>query len=112
LGRIMEEDRDDYYRVERRERSQGNENREGFSDHERWSEEAEEKMRSGPVDAESEKRVRSAREEKGKGKNKKTVAVVVSAASEHDGADDEDAAYHTEHAVSTSPSPFYRNHRH
>ena len=99
LGRIMEEDRDDYYREERRERR---EDKEGFSDHERWSEEAEDKKRSGPVDAESEKRAgaaRSAREEKGKSKSKRTVAIVVSADSSHDSAYDQDASYRTEHAV-------------
>lgn len=101
LGRIMEEDKDDYY-VDGNRR-QRREDREGFSDHERWSEEAEEKLRIGPVEAESGKRAdaaRSARDGSGKGRSKKSVAIVVSADLDNDGHDDEETEYHTEHAVS------------
>lgn len=104
LGSIMEEDRDDYYRQDTRsERRERREDREGFSDHERWSEEAEEKQRVGVVEAESEKRAdaaRSAREEKGKGRAKKSVAIVVSADTGRASAYEQDSTYHTEHAVS------------
>ena len=87
--------------------------KEGFSDHERWSEEAEEQQeqRVGVVEAESERRAGSARavrEEKGKRGSKKAVAVVVSAATdaevaiEDDG--DDDGGFRTDmHAVSAPP---------
>lgn len=71
--------------------------REGFSDHERWSEEADERVKiGGVVDAESERRAKSAKE--GKGRKRKSVAVVVSAEAEHE--EDEGAGYRVEHAVS------------
>lgn len=105
LGSIMEEDgsregeQDRRGRVGREERE-----REGFSDHERWSEEAEEKQRAGVVEAESERRAdaaRSRREDKGKGGAKRSVAVVVSADTGADGnPEDDEGNYRTEHAVS------------
>lgn len=96
LGSIMEvdsnADRDEYRR---------HDDRDGFSDHERWSEEADERQRITAVEAESGKRVeaaRSAREEKGKSKSKRTVAIVVS--SDYDAGDEfDDGAFHTEHGV-------------
>jgi hypothetical protein len=99
LGSIIEEDKDPYY-------EDGGRRRDGevFSDHERWSEEAEEKTRVGAVEAESGKRadaaLRSARDDKGKGKSRKTVAVVVNADSGSESAYGEDDTYHSEHAVS------------
>jgi hypothetical protein len=92
LGSIIEEDKDPYYEDGGRRRGRDGEG-EVFSDHERWSEEAEEKTRVGAVEAESGKRadaaLRSARDDKSKGKSRKTVAV-------------EDDTYHSEHAVSAS----------
>jgi len=64
------------------------ESRDGFSDHERWSEEAEEQDgRVGIVEADSERKAesaRSVREGTGKGRARKAVAVVVSAAEPED----------------------------
>ena len=118
LGSIME-DSDEHYgdagqrrgesrsgerRVERKTR----EERDGFSDHERWSEEADERRRGagGAVEAESERRAEAARkDDKGKGKAGRAVAVVVSAATNAElDREDEDAGYRTEHAVSPSCS--------
>ena len=100
LGGIMEEGSgaEDELRSERRDEKRSDasaarknggrrvrsaEEREGFSDHERWSEEAEEQStRVGVVEAESERRAESARavrEERGKGKAKKAIAIVISA---------------------------------
>lgn len=77
--------------------------KEGFSDHERWSEEAEEQsQRIGIVEAESERRAESARtvrEEKGKARAKKAVAVVVSADTDAD-ISQADEGFSIEHAVS------------
>lgn len=103
LGSIIEEDKDPYYEDGDRRRGRAGEG-EVFSDHERWSEEAEEKTRVGAVEAESGKRadaaLGSARDDKGKGKSKKTVAVVVSAGSAGESAYEQDSTYHSEHAVS------------
>jgi hypothetical protein len=70
------------------------------------TEEAEEKTRVGAVEAESGKRadaaLRSARDDKSKGKSRKTVAVVVNADSGSESAYGEDDTYHSEHAVSSS----------
>lgn len=105
LGSIIEEDKDPYYEDGSRRRGRDGEG-EVFSDHERWSEEAEEKTRVGAVEAESGKRadaaLRSARDDKGngKGKSKKTVAVVVNADAGGENAYDQDSTYHSEHAVS------------
>jgi len=77
---------------------------EGFSDHERWSEEA---GGGGAVEEESERRVEAARTT-GQGRGgqaRKTVAVVVSADVNMDGKLDEEDGVFVEHAVSCS-SPF------
>lgn len=106
LGSIIEEDKDKDFYYEEGSRRRGREGEgEVFSDHERWSEEAEEKTRVGAVEAESGKRadaaLRSARDDNGKGKsNKKTVAVVVNSDFGRDSAYDSDTTYHSEHAVS------------
>nr|POF03042.1 hypothetical protein CFP56_70045 [Quercus suber] len=108
LGRIMEDDQDERF-DERRERR---EEREGFSDHERWSEEADEseKRRIGMVETESERRADSAKasrsDDKGKGRAKRAVAVVVSADTNMDGKmDEDDLGYLTEHASILSHLP-------
>ena len=113
LGSIVEEDRDDDYddgrrasrsevrRAERRTAGRDEREKEGFSDHERWSEEADDRQRVSHVEAESDKRAGMARE-KGKGRAKKAVAVVVSANTGAAMAADEQAGYRTEHAVSES----------
>jgi hypothetical protein len=102
LGSIIEEDKDPYYEDDNGRRGRAGEG-EVFSDHERWSEEAEEKTRIGAVEAESGKRadaaLRSARDGKGS-KSKRTVAVVVSAGSGSESAYEHDTTYHSEHAVS------------
>lgn len=115
LGSIVEEEKDDDYEDSRRairseerrseRRTAGKEEREkeGFSDHERWSEEADEKQRVSNVEADSSRRVGAAREEgKGKSRAKRAVAVVVSADTDVDIQADEAAGYRTEHAVSPS----------
>ena len=109
LGSIMEtgEESDEQYadrrvKKSRESRKEKTEEREGFSDHERWSEEADERQRVTVVDAESNRRAdtaRSLRDDKGKSRAKKAVAVVVSADT-HDNVEDENAGYMTEHAVS------------
>ncbi|TKA80386.1 hypothetical protein B0A55_01912 [Friedmanniomyces simplex] len=118
LGSIMEDpendrhgydDRVDGEQVQRRrgERREDRE-REGFSDHERWSEEADEKVRVGMVEAESERRAdaaRSGREDKGKGRARKTVAVVVSADTNMDGKIDEEDIVYDQHASILSHLP-------
>jgi hypothetical protein len=109
LGSIMEGGSDEEYDERRqsnrpRERRARTDERDGFSDHERWSEEAEEKQRVSAVEAESERRAkvaRSVRDEKGKGRAKRAVAVVVSADAVNVDADS-NAGYTTEHAVSDS----------
>lgn len=92
---------------ERRVRTAEEKEKEGFSDHERWSEEAEEQQqRVGVVEAESERRAegaRNVREGKGKGRAKRAVAVVVSADTDAEvggeGEGEEDGV-RVEHAVS------------
>ncbi|KAK3644148.1 hypothetical protein LTR56_004156 [Elasticomyces elasticus] len=97
-------------REERRE-----EQREGFSDHERWSEEAEEKERDrGVVEVESERRAdaaRSGRSTGGEGKQRarKTVAVVVSADTNMDGKMDEEDIIYDQHASILSHLPEHHN---
>ncbi len=116
LGSIMEDpehDRrvyDDRGQGEQSQRKRGDRredrDREGFSDHERWSEEADEKVRVGKVEAESERRAdtaRSGREDPGKGRARKTVAVVVSADTNMDGKMDEEDIVYDQHAVSRMP---------
>lgn len=77
--------------------------KEGFSDHERWSEEADEKQRVSAVDAGSSRRVDTAKDQgKGKGRAKRSVAVVVSADTGSDATADDNSGYRTEHAVSPS----------
>lgn len=114
LGSIVEEERDDDYedgrrvnrseerRVERRAAGKDEREKEGFSDHERWSEEADERQRVSTVEAGSSRRASAAKDQgKGKGRAKRAVAVVVSANTDSDFAD-ETSGYRTEHAVSPS----------
>ncbi|GAB7333953.1 hypothetical protein MBLNU13_g06061t1 [Cladosporium sp. NU13] len=111
LGSIIEEDKDKDFYYEEGSTRRGREGEgEVFSDHERWSEEAEEKTRVGAVEAESGKRadaaLRSARDDEGKGKsNKKTVAVVVNSDFGRDSAYDQDTTYQSEHASILSHLP-------
>lgn len=115
LGSIVEEERDDNYedgrrairseerREEKRSSRKEDREKEGFSDHERWSEEADERQRLSTVEAESRKRVTSAKEQgKGKARPKRSVAVVVSADTGADFSVDENSGFRTEHAVSPS----------
>ncbi len=76
--------------------------KEGFSDHERWSEEAEDQQQVtlSSVEQESEKRAVDGRE-RGQAKKRKAVAVIVSADTQIDlEQEDDDVGYMTEHAVS------------
>lgn len=77
--RRSDEERD--RRQQLKEQDRAAREREGFSDHERWSEEAEEQSnRISIVEKESERRAESAREQgKGKGRKGRSVAVVVNA---------------------------------
>lgn len=86
LSSIMEVDSngDRHERVTRDERD-------GFSDHERWSEEAEELQKSDSGRG------------KGKGRVKRTVAVVLTAEDHSIYTADDDSAFHTEHGVSCRP---------
>ncbi|KAK5124068.1 hypothetical protein LTR85_002265 [Meristemomyces frigidus] len=113
LGSIMEDPENGHYHETAVRRDAAREEREGFSDHERWSEEADDvgrssRQRGGAVEAESERRAdaaRSGREDKGKGRARKAVAVVVSADTNMDGKmDDQDVVY-TEHASILSHLP-------
>ncbi|KAF2767423.1 hypothetical protein EJ03DRAFT_376131 [Teratosphaeria nubilosa] len=113
LGRIVEDPengRQEGYGYDYERQAQ-----EGFSDHERWSEEAEEKekvRRVGMVENESERRAeaaRSSREDKGKGRAKRTVAVVVSADTNMDGRMDEEDVVYSEHASILSHLPEYHD---
>lgn len=80
------------------------ENKRDYEDHSRWSEEAESQSggpsRKGPVtkDAEAASALRQSRAG-AKGGKKKTVAIIVSAETDH--VHDEDASYHQEEAAST-----------
>jgi hypothetical protein len=65
----------------------GRDERDGFSDHERWSEEAEELQKSDTGRG------------KGKSRAKRTVAVVLTAESQYTA--DDDSTFHTEHGVSS-----------
>ncbi|KAI7084099.1 hypothetical protein KC356_g7039 [Hortaea werneckii] len=121
LGSIMEDPESGHYwedavRPEGRSRSherrnsrRGSEREGGFSDHERWSEEAEEntaRKAVGDVEAESERRADQARRRDGQGRGaKKNVAVVLSADTNMDGKMDEEDVVYTEHA----PLPPYLN---
>jgi hypothetical protein len=110
LGSIMEgsdEEHDDRNRRRTRDSRRDGRAEEGFSDHERWSEEADERQRvtSSAVDAESQRRAdnaRGLRDDKGRRSAKKAVAVVVSANVDADiGYNNESSAeFTTEHAVS------------
>lgn len=93
LGRIMEEHNGGG------STGQAYGSEEGFSDHERWSEEAG----GGAVEGESERRVEEARTtgQGTGGQGRKTVAVVVSADVNMDGKLDEEDGVFVEHAVST-----------
>ncbi|KAI6858921.1 hypothetical protein KC338_g7522 [Hortaea werneckii] len=119
LGSIMEDPESGHYwedavRPEGRSRShdsrrnsrRGSEREGGFSDHERWSEEAEEntaRKAVGDVEAESERRADQARRRDGQGRGaKKNVAVVLSADTNMDGKMDEEDVVYTEHA----PPPY------
>lgn len=112
LGSIMEDQESNggqYHEQAGAAGREAREEREGFSDHERWSEEADDverssRQRSGNVEAQSERRAelaRSGREDQGKGRAKKAVAVVVSADTNMDGKMDEQDIVYTEHAVSS-----------
>ncbi|KAK4996727.1 hypothetical protein LTR66_003727 [Elasticomyces elasticus] len=105
LGSIREED-DPQHEEGRRE--------DGFSDHERWSEEAaisdrvEAQSRDGKaaVQVNTEASNASARSgpaarehQSGRGKSRRTIAVVVSAETKLDTSDQEDLSYRTEHAT-------------
>jgi len=112
LGSIMEgeEGEGQYYEREHDAARRQDREREGFSDHERWSEEADDvnRRKVGMVEAESERRAdaaRSGREGKGKERAKKAVAVVVSADTNMDGKMDEEDVVYTEHAVRTPTPP-------
>lgn len=103
LGSIMEEEKPDTTRkankiAATRERR---EDREGFSDHERWSEEAEEKLKlgGGPVEVETAKRAEMALKRDDKTKTKKTVALVVSGDVDV-GFEEDGESFNTEHTVS------------
>lgn len=85
----------------REEGARAQEREEGFSDHERWNEEAETKR----VEAQIGSGVKAADSQSGKAKPRRTVAVVVSAASSLESLHHEDDVEHrTEHAVSGSQS--------
>ncbi|KAK5697505.1 hypothetical protein LTR97_007643 [Elasticomyces elasticus] len=127
LGSIMEDgdehEQDSYGRRGGEERRGGGgevreerreEQREGFSDHERWSEEAEEKERDrGVVEVESERRADAARSGRGtsdgKQRQRKTVAVVVSADTNMDGKMDEEDIIYDQHASILSHLPEHHN---
>ncbi|KAK5681437.1 hypothetical protein LTS10_005967 [Elasticomyces elasticus] len=126
LGSIMEDgdevEQEAYGRREGERRSGGGEvreerreeQREGFSDHERWSEEAEEKERDrGVVEVESERRADAARSGRstsdGKQRARKTVAVVVSADTNMDGKMDEEDIIYDQHASILSHLPEHHN---
>ncbi|KAK3687010.1 hypothetical protein LTR37_019262 [Vermiconidia calcicola] len=98
LGSIIEAGSEEEFDERRQQRRETRE--EGFSDHERWSEEADERVNAG-----SERRARSL-SRKRKGEGMKSVAVVVSADTSIGdvGYGDDDADYRTEHAVSHHPS--------
>jgi hypothetical protein len=99
----------------REEEPHASEREGGFSDHERWSEEAEIK-RANP---QSGSDPASREPQSGRARPRRTVAVVVSAESSPESLHDEDALEHrTEHAVCSikppqlvlrliNPSPFY-----
>lgn len=109
---------------EEQARSTSREREDGFSDHERWSEEAESKRVeaqssqsreavSAHTDAFNASINRSARDRSGKNKVRKTVAVVLSAETalnslhDDDDEDDDDFEYKTEHAVRYLPLPHH-----
>lgn len=102
LGSIMEEEKQEDGRPSRAKAERRlREDKEGFSDHERWSEEAEEKKRVGSsaVEGATAKRAESALRHDDKNKARKTVALVVSAdVGSH--TEDDDSIFNTEHAVS------------
>ncbi|RMY17002.1 hypothetical protein D0867_06344 [Hortaea werneckii] len=122
LGSIMEDPESGHYwedavRPEGRSRNhgsrrhsrRGSEREGGFSDHERWSEEAEEnsaRKAVGDVEVESERRADQARRRDGQGRGgKKNVAVVLSADTNMDGKMDEEDVVYTEHASILSHLP-------
>ena len=113
LGSIMEDDEQSqrgYGDERRRVSSKAREEREGFSDHERWSEEADERIKvreMSAVEAESERRadaaVRSRSQDgKGKARARKSVAIVVSADTNMDGKMDDADIVYDQHAASVS----------
>ena len=74
----------------------------GYEDHSRWSEEADSqngKSRKGPEmrDAEAEAALRRSQASIKSSGKKKTVAIVISAETDHEY--EEDSGYHQEHAV-------------
>ncbi|KAM3414552.1 hypothetical protein BST61_g9711 [Cercospora zeina] len=94
LGSIMEVDSRDHSEERRRL-----DEREGFSDHERWSEEAEDRHRINTVEKGGKAGSRDA-----KGTAKRTVAIVVSADVDDHESGHEDA-FHTEHGSILSHLP-------
>jgi hypothetical protein len=96
LGSIIEVDSRDHSEERRRV-----EEREGFSDHERWSEEAEERHRIHTVGGDSGVSARHG-SEKDKGKPRRMIAIVVNADVEDRSSAHADA-FHTEHGVSDLP---------
>ncbi|KAF2209932.1 hypothetical protein CERZMDRAFT_29429, partial [Cercospora zeae-maydis SCOH1-5] len=94
LGSIMEVDSRDHSEERRRL-----DEREGFSDHERWSEEAEDRQRINTVEKGGKAGTRD-----GKSSAKRTVAVVLSAdVDDHDTAHED--AFRTEHGSILSHLP-------
>lgn len=87
------------------------ENKRDFEDHSRWSEEAESQSggprRKGPEmrDAEAASAARQA-QTGARGSKKKTVAIVISAETDH--VHDEDASYHQEEAASNRLFTLYK----
>ncbi|KAK3712568.1 hypothetical protein LTR37_009011 [Vermiconidia calcicola] len=108
LGSIIEAGSDEEF-DERRQRREGRDGdratrEEGFSDHERWSEEADERVNAG-----SERRAGSL-SRKRKGKGMKSVAVVVSADSSiGEVGYDDDSDFRTEHASILNHLPTAHN---
>ncbi|KAI5358817.1 hypothetical protein Slin14017_G111000 [Septoria linicola] len=98
LGSIMEVDSRDHSEERRRL-----DEREGFSDHERWSEEAEDRQRIKTTERDVETSKRGSTKS-GKGRAKRTVAIVVSADVEDHEISDV-SLFHTEHGSILSHLP-------
>jgi len=122
LGSIIEENdgpggREQDHSLSYEPREDMHASRDGFSDHERWSEEVEDmetkgKQTRGDVEVGSAERAGEHLHAREKGRSggsssgKRSVAVVLSADTNMDGRMDEDDVVYTEHAVShSSPQP-------